>query len=300
MLRRAGREPRRLETGEIERLGWLYRHLTSDLALARRDFSHDQVTRYLNDLAGRTHPLLYRAPGGSWRRLGRFFAQDFPREFRATAPFTLVAFLLFALPAVAGYSVAIWSPLAAEQVLPPRLTQVVREGRLWTEIPGDVRSLASSIIMANNIQVSILAFAGGVLLGTLSVYVLVQNGLMLGAIFGYTQAYGLAGDLATFVSPHGYIELSVVFISGGAGLQMAWALLNPGLLRRRDALALAARRAVLLIVGTAPLLVIAGLIEGFVSPSDLPRELKLAIGPVTGLALYAFLLAPSSGALRRS
>jgi uncharacterized membrane protein SpoIIM required for sporulation len=230
--------------------------------------------------------------------MGHFFVHDFPREFRATAPFTLLAFLMFALPAAAGYVVALWNPPAAERVLPPPLTQLVREGRLWTEIPGEIRSLAASIIMANNIQVSILAFAGGILLGTLSVYVLVQNGLMLGAIFGYTQVYGLAGDLAAFVSPHGYIELSVVFISGGAGLQMAWALLHPGLLRRRDALGLAARRAVLMIVGAIPLLVIAGLIEGFVSPSDLPRELKYAIGPTTALVLYAFLLAPSPAGSR--
>jgi uncharacterized membrane protein SpoIIM required for sporulation len=79
---------------------------------------------------------------------------------------------------------------------------------------------------------------------------------------------------------------------------MAWALLHPGLLRRRDALGLAARRAVLLIVGAIPLLVIAGLIEGFVSPSDLPRELKYAIGPTTALVLYAFLLAPSPAGSR--
>ncbi|MBA2447830.1 MAG: stage II sporulation protein M [Chloroflexi bacterium] len=233
---------------------------------------------------------MYRAPAGSWRRLGRFFLLEFPRLYRAAAPFILTATLLFALPAMAAYLVVLASPPTAEQLLPPRLTRTVREGRLWTQISPEERSLASSTIMTNNLQVAILAFAGGILLGTLSVYVLVSNGLLLGAVFGYTQAHGLATDLAAFVSPHGYVELSVVFIAGGAGLQMAWALLSPGLLGRRDALALAARRAVLLLVGAAPLLVIAGLIEGFVSPSDLPRELKLLLGPLTALALYAFLL----------
>lgn len=233
---------------------------------------------------------MYRAPAGSWRRLGCFFLLEFPRLYRAAAPFVLTATLLFALPAMAGYLVVLASPPTAEQLLPPQLTRTVREGRLWTQISPEERSLASSTIMTNNLQVAILAFAGGILLGTLSVYVLVSNGLLLGAVFGYTQAHGLATDLAAFVSPHGYLELSVVFIAGAAGLQMAWALLSPGLLGRRDALALAARRAVLLLVGAAPLLVIAGLVEGFVSPSDLPRELKLALGPLTALALYTFLL----------
>ena len=233
---------------------------------------------------------MYRSPAGSWRRLGRFFLQDFPALYRAAGPFVLTAFLLFALPALAGYLLVLANPEAAEQLLPARLTRLVREGHLWTQIPPEQRALASSTIMTNNIQVAILAFAGGILLGTLSTYVLVSNGLLFGAVFGYTQVYGLALDLAAFVSPHGYIELSVVFIAGGAGLQMAWAILSPGLLSRRDALTLAARRAVLLLVGTFPLLVIAGLLEGFVSPSALPPELKLTIGPLTALALYLFLL----------
>jgi uncharacterized membrane protein SpoIIM required for sporulation len=270
--------------------------VASDLALARRDFPREQVTRYLNELAARTHPLLYRAPAGSWLRLGRFFGAEFPRLFRAAGPFILTAGLLFLVPAVAGYLVALSDPSAAEQVLPSTVTRAVQRGRLWTDMESETRPLMSSMIMTNNIQVSILAFGGGILLGTLTAYVLVLNGLLLGAVFGYTQVYGLAGDLAAFVSPHGYLELSVVFIAGGAGLQLAWAVLSPGLLSRRDALGLAAQRAVLLLVGAIPLLVIAGLIEGFVSPSGLLNGVKYAIGMLTGIALYAFLL----GAGRRA
>jgi uncharacterized membrane protein SpoIIM required for sporulation len=290
LLRRAGQEPRRLAAAEIERLGRLYRHVASDLALARRDFPADQTARYLNDLAARTHPLLYRSPAGSWKRLGRFWTADFPCLVRTAQPFVLVSFLLFALPALAGFLVVVLSPTVGDQILPPRLTAVVREGRLWTEIPEDVRPLAASTIMTNNIQVAILAFGGGMLLGTLTVYVLVMNGLMLGTIFGYTQAYGLGADLAAFVSPHGYLELGVVFLAGGAGLQMAWAIINPGFLNRRDALSLAAHRAVLLIVGAIPLLVLAGLIEGFISPSGLPNWVKYLIGPLTAVALSAYLV----------
>jgi uncharacterized membrane protein SpoIIM required for sporulation len=289
LISRAGRDPRRLDAEQIERLSQLYRRTTADLALARRDFPGTSATRYLNDLAGRTHPLLYRAPAGSWRRLMSFFVIEFPRRFLAARAFILTALLLFALPAAGGYLVTVNDPAAAEQVLPAALSAKVREGRLWVDIEEEQRSLAASTIMTNNLKVGILAFAGGILLGTLTVYVMVMNGVMMGSVFGYTSVYGLLPDLAAFVSPHGYLELSVVFIAGAAGLQLAWAIVSPGLLRRRDSLARAAQEAVLLLVGAAPWLVLAGLIEGFVSPSDLPREVKLALGPLTALLLYGFI-----------
>lgn len=295
LIDRAGRDPRRLDAAEIERLGQLYRRVVSDLALARRDFPRDQVVAYLNDLATRTYPLVYRAPAGSWRRLGHFFRAGFPRLYRDSGPFVFAAFLLFTLPALAGYLAVLANPPVAEQLLPPQVVTPVRNGRLWTEqlAEGGGAPVFASLIATNNLQVSILAFAGGMLLGTLTVYVLILNGLLFGVIFAYTGAYGLAGRLAAFVSPHGYVELTVVFIAGGAGLRLAWAVLRPGLLRRRDALAVAGQTSALLILGTAPLLLLAGLIEGFISPSPrVPDWAKLLIGPLTGLALHAYLLGP--------
>jgi uncharacterized membrane protein SpoIIM required for sporulation len=292
LLDRAGSDPRRLDAAEIERLSQLYRQVVSDLAIARRDFPGDQVVAHLNALAARAYPLVYRAPVGSWRRLGQVFFQDFPARYRAAGWFILTAFLLFALPAVAGFFVVLNDPPLAEAILPADLTRVVREGRLWTEIPAPVRPVAASTIATNNIQISLMAFAGGILFGTLTVYVLVYNGLLLGAIFGYTRVYGLDGRLAGFVSPHGYLELTVVFIAGGAGLQVARAIIHPGLLRRRDALVKAAQDAVLLVIGAVPILLIAGAIEGFVSPSDLSIPVRLVFGLLTGIALHLFLLWP--------
>ena len=155
-----------------------------------------------------------------------------------------------------------------------------------------MRPFAASAIATNNIQVSILAFAGGILLGTVTVYALVLNGLNIGAVLGYTHLYGLDGKLLAFMSPHGYIELTVIFIAGGAGLRIAWAIIQPGLLRRRGALVRAGQEAVLLVIGALPLLLVAGLIEGLVSPSDLPDVLKLIVGLILGLALHLFLLGP--------
>jgi uncharacterized membrane protein SpoIIM required for sporulation len=293
LIDRAGNDPRRLDAADIERLGRLYRQTASDLAAARRDFPRDQVVGYLNGLAARAYPLVYRAPGGSWQQIARFFLQDFAARYREAGWFIFASFLLFALPALAGFLVVLADPPLAQHVLPADLTRVVREGHLWTDIAPAQRALAASTIATNNIRVSILAFAGGILLGTLTVYILVLNGLLFGALLGYTHLYHLDGSLLAFVSPHGYLELTVVFIAGGAGLEMGWALLHPGLLGRRDALVQAGQKAALLVVGAIPILIVAGLIEGFISPSRLPDGLKLAIGLFTGIGLHAFLSGPA-------
>ena len=128
------------------------------------------------------------------------------------------------------------------------------------------------------------------LFGLGTVYVLVSNGLSLGAVLGAAQFYGVAPLLWSFISPHGYLELTCIVIAGRGGLMLGNALLRPGLQLRREALARAARRAVELVVGTAPVLVVAGLIEGFISPSELPTPAKLLIGPLAGMALYSLLL----------
>lgn len=295
LARSEGNGLRSFDAHEIEAFVRAYRQIVCDLAIAQRDFPDDQLTLSLNGLAARAHLRLYRAPAPSWRRLGEFFWTDFARRFRAARRFLLTSALLLFGPALLAYVAAVVDPTLRAALVPDQLLQVMASGRTWTDIQPTLRPGMATLIFTNNIQVAFLAFAGGVLFGLGTVYVLVGNGLSLGGVLGAAQFYGVAPLLWSFVSPHGYLELTCIVIAGAAGLMLGNALLRPGLQLRREALARSARRAVELVVGAAPVLVVAGLIEGFISPSELPIPIKLVIGPISGLVLYAMLLTVGRG-----
>jgi uncharacterized membrane protein SpoIIM required for sporulation len=294
LLEKSKNGVRHLSPDEIKLLGNLYRTATSDLALAQREFPQHRVTRYLNQLVGRGHALIYHGEPLSVKRLGDFFVAGFPQRFRQTLPFFLVTAILLVLPALLVGGAVYRQPAAAQWLLPaavlPLIDGIERQ-ELWVDIAVEERPYASSFIMTNNIQVSFLAFAGGITAGLLTVYVLINNGALLGGLTGLTAAHDVGFELWTFVIGHGVIELTTICIAGAAGLMLGWAILQPGLLRRRDALILASRQALALILGCVPLLVIAGLIEGFISPNEsIPWPVKWGVGLVSGLLLYSYLL----------
>jgi uncharacterized membrane protein SpoIIM required for sporulation len=299
LLDRSQTEMQQLSPEEIMSLGRLYRAATSDLALAQRDFPGHRVTTYLNQLVARAHAIIYRSEPLALNRLFRFAAAGFPQTYREALPFIIVAALFFIIPAFAAGLGTFWQPETARWLLPAGAQEMIasiERRELWTDIPIRQRPYASSFIMQNNIQVTFLAFGSGVLGGILTLWLMVYNGLLLGGVTGLTARYGIGFDLWTFVIGHGVVELSVIFIAGGAGLMLGWAVIQPGLLRRRDALAGAARKAVRLIIGCVPLLVLAGLIEGFVSPAEnIPWSFKWALGLGSGVVLYSYLLLAGRG-----
>ncbi len=282
----------RLSPDEVQTLGRLYRAATSDLALAQRDFGRHRVADYLNQLVARAHAVVYRGEPLGLRRFARFVTHGFPQTFRRLWAFILAAGLLLLLPAVLAGVLTYTMPAAATQVLPAGtgdMVEMLKDRELWTNIPISQRPYVSSFVMTNNIQVSFLAFAGGMTAGLFTVWIMIVNGLLLGGISGLAFHYGVGWELWEFVIGHGVIELSVIAMAGGAGLRLGWAILRPGLLRRRDALADAARQAVRLVIGCVPVLILAGLIEGFISPNDsIPPAVKWVVGLGTGAALYGY------------
>lgn len=277
---------------EVQTLGQLYRAATADLALAQRDFARQPVVEYLNQLVARAHAALYRSDPLVWRQLWDFVRAGFPRLYRELWVFTLVAALLLFVPALLAGVITAQAPTAAVWLLPEGVRDLIpqiQQQDLWTDIPINERPYASAFIMQNNIQVSFLAFAGGITAGLLTVWMMVFNGLLIGGLLGLTTHYGVGFELATFMVAHGAIELSVVCMVGGAGLRLGWALLHPGLLTRRAAVAQAANKAVRLAISCVPMLIVAGLIEGFISPAEnIPWPVKWSIGAITGGLLYAY------------
>lgn len=288
------KDMRALSEAQVRNMARLYRATTSDLALAKRDYPRSEITAYLNQLVARAHAAVYRSEPLALRGLLHFATTGFPRLFRETWIFTFIAAMLFLLPAVASGIATYVRPATATLLLPPemhRLIGIVENKELWIDIPVEERPYASSFIMRNNIQVSILAFASGLTAGLLTLWVLFTNGLTIGTLSGLTAFHGIGFDLWTFVIGHGVIELSVIFMAGGSGLMMGWAILRPGLLWRRDALSQAARKAVYLLLGAIPWLVVAGTIEGFISPSEtIPVPVKWTVGILSGIFLYGYLL----------
>jgi uncharacterized membrane protein SpoIIM required for sporulation len=285
-----------LNNEELLLLGHLYRRAVTALSEARRLGVQDSRIEYLNRLSARAYGHIYHSESKGWPSVPNFFKNEFPQTFRRNLPFIAAAFLISMIAGLFAYSQVRSNPAKADLVLGPTasssmdwITERHTGHQNW--MPEEQRPMMASFIMSNNIRVTILAFSTGILLGIGTLFLLFYNGLMLGVVAAAVSNVG--GDVPlgfwSFVAPHGVIELTAIFIAGGAGLMLGWALLNPGERSRRDALKLAGREALKLMLGVAAMLVVAGTIEGFFSPSMVPDHLKLAVAAVLGLAEYTYL-----------
>ena len=290
LMTKTGRKQlRRLSETELSELGRLYRAATSDLAIAQRDFPQHELAQYLNQLVGNAHALVYRGEPLILRRIKAFYLSEFPRLYRSLAPFIGISTLLFFAPALLCYSILLMWPEAAKYLISESLISYCKDGTQWWKDLNTANQVGAAAIMTNNLRVSFLAFAGGLPFGLLTLYIMLMNGINMGAVFGLLQVYGHAKPLAEFVIGHGVLEINEILMAGASGLLMGYSLLQPGLLSRANALAQAARKAVKLLLGSSPMLVVAGLIEGFISPSDIiPWFIKAAIGIGSGIALFAY------------
>jgi uncharacterized membrane protein SpoIIM required for sporulation len=278
-----------LSHNELQELGLLYRQTASDLAVVREDASGKQLAVYLNQLLGRAHNLIYMGQKPTASALVRFYRCTYPQVFRETLWPTLLAVAIFAITAAAGWMLTLRDPAFAHRLLGAHMMETIEERQMWTDSIVTVKPLASSGIMTNNLSVAFTTFALGITGGVGTVWMMVVNGLLLGVIGAATERAGMAIELWSFVAPHGVLELPAIFIAGGAGLEMARGLLFPGLLRRRDSLVNAGERASRLVLGVIPMLVVAGLIEGFFSPSSAPVAMKFALAGVLATALLTYL-----------
>jgi len=296
------RGPRRTPAEDVGDLAELYQAACADLARVRAASGDPAVVAPLNRLITRAHGQIYRGgPDRSWR-LGDFFFVAYPRLFRQTWKFTAASFLLSAAISLMAYSTVQQSPQTVADIL----GGADREFR-GAKTVADIRErfghkgnpLLSSFVILNNIKVALAAFALGITFGIGTVYMLVTNAAMLGGIAGAFARSGIGRQLWMVILPHGALELSAVVVAGGAGLLLGYSLWCPGQRTRRRALREEAVRAVQLAVGLIPAFIMAGIFEGFVTPSDaIPEPLKVILGVALAVVFWLYLLLAGRGALR--
>jgi uncharacterized membrane protein SpoIIM required for sporulation len=160
---------------------------------------------------------------------------------------------------------------------------------MWTHSVVAIKPIAGSAIMTNNLSVTFMTFAMGITAGIGTLYMLFFNGLLLGVVGTACWLNQMSLQLWSFVVSHGVLELPAIFIAGGAGLRIAHGMLFPGFVSRKDSVQAAGAEALQLLLGTIPMLIVAGILEGFLSPTAAPALLKFSVGAALFMLLVLYL-----------
>ena len=299
LLRKAGRNPGRLSTEELEEVVRLYERVNTHLSTARTHLRDPALVAALTDLTARAGAVVYGSQPRTWRAALRFVTDTFPAAVWHARTFVVISTLLFLIPAA---GLATWlanSPVALDIAAPP----VLREAYVNDDFEDYYSSLPSaqfaSQVTTNNIRVGILAFASGILLCAPTALVMVYNGLNLGVAAGLFAAASQQPRFWGLILPHGLLELTAVFIAGAAGLRLGWTLIDPGDRSRGDALTAEGRRAVVIVIGLVAVFVTAGIIEGFVTGSPLPTWARVGVGVVVETAFCVYVVMRGRAAASR-
>jgi len=275
----------------LDKFQRLYQKANQHLSFSQTYFPKEELTSYLNNLVLKAHNTLYRDQITSLQQIRQFFGTTFVRLLSEQWKFILLASLLFLLGAVGSFLSVMNDQLNIYFLLPPEIAYAVDPEQIGGTVQSSDSPLFSSEIMINNLRVALLAFAGGTTFGGLTIYMLIYNGVIMGALAALFLQHDKFYEFWAYIVPHGMIELTAIFIAGGAGLLMGYHLLIPGPYSRSFHLKRQALRSVQLLLGTIPLFIIAGIIEGYITPAPISLEIKylFAILTVFGLIIYVWL-----------
>ncbi|MEH2226347.1 stage II sporulation protein M [Nostoc sp.] len=278
-----------LRAAEIRELASLYRSVAADLARARTQQIGNTLIQSLQSLTTRAYTQIYQGSRRQeWQAILEFYRWGLPSVVQKSFVYIAVATALFLIGALVAWWYSWQNPSFMPLIVPESLITKVRdEHKLWMGSIVGVEPLASSGIAINNLSVSFGAVAGGMTGGAYTAYLMVFNGLLIGAVSTLVGQNNLAYPFWAFVFPHGSLELPAIFFAGGAGFLLARAILFPGKYRRGDALKFYGYQAVQLVFGIVPMLIIAGAIEGFFSPNpNVPDAIKY----LAGIGLFILLV----------
>ena len=287
---------RQLSRAELRETALLYRQAAGDLSTLRQDSTARVYAEHVNQLLARAHHIIYSSRRKGFRKIFYFLRDDYPALVQSQIRYVLLALVLSLAGAALGSVLTLARPQFMRHMLGPAMVETIERHEMWTHSIVGIEPVASSAIMTNNLSVCFMAFAGGILFGLGPVYSMFFNGMLLGVVGVACAQHGMAVDLWSFVAPHGSLELPSILLAGGAGRRLAHGVLFPGIYRRRDSIAVAGVEATRLVAGIIPLLVIAGTLEGFFSPSAAPVWLKFTVGGVLFTLLLVGLFRPVAAA----
>lgn len=285
-LSRAGaRDARRLSDDEISELISLYQRVSAHLSHARSRYRDPDLNARLSGILGEARVVIYRGRGSALRSVGRFFTETFPAAVWGSRRYAAAAAVLFVVPAL---GMGIWmanSPAVLDAAVPPELQELIAEEEFADYYSSDAAQNFAGYVTINNIQVAFLAFALGVvpLIGTS--WVLGLNGINVGVMGAVMHRAGEGAQFWGLILPHGLLEICAIVVAGAAGLRLSWALVAPGDRTRGAAFRDEGMRAVVIVMGLALCFIVAGFIEGFVTPTGMPTALRIGVG-VAALSLF--------------
>jgi uncharacterized membrane protein SpoIIM required for sporulation len=299
LVRRAGRKVGRLSPAELEELVVLYQRTATHLSYARTTYRDPALTATLSSLVARAGAVVYGSRPRTLRALGRFFTDTFPAAVWYSRRFIVVSAALLLVPA---FAVGLWvanSPRAIEATGP----KAVREAYVNQDFEQYYKSAPASEfashVFTNNVQVSIYAFAAGIAFCLPTAFILMFNGANVGVAGGLFASVGQQLKFWGLILPHGLLELTAVFIAGGAGLRLGWTLIDPGDRTRLAGLAEEGRRALAIVAGLVVVFAAAGTIEGFVTGSSLPTWARVGVGALGEAVLLTWLVVRGRAAAAR-
>ncbi|MCL2839625.1 MAG: stage II sporulation protein M [Defluviitaleaceae bacterium] len=291
-LAKSRRGVKGLAVDEVREFSRLFRLASHHLAYAKTHFPTGNALPYLNRIVGVAHNFFYVREKGGFGQVWEYFAYTFPQAVRDTWRFWAVAAAFFALGVVfAGFYVSS-DPANLQTIMPGWIGDGTLEGETPDWGDGGVAwdyAYMTAVIGTNNVRVAFMTFAFGILGGIGTIFILVYNGLIVGALMGFFHQSGADMLIAySLILPHGVLELMAIFLCGGGGLMIGKGLLIPGDLTRRHALIASAKQAAVLMPGVVAMLVIAAVIEGFFTPLGINPWLKLTFAALTGIGFIVY------------
>jgi uncharacterized membrane protein SpoIIM required for sporulation len=281
-----------LSRAELQEMALLYRQVAADLSVLRQDSTSRTYTQYVNQLLARAHHIIYSGRKTNLRTLFLFLRDEYPAIFQRQIGYVAASLLVSVAFGVLGAVLTTARPEFMRHFVGPEMIATMERHEMWTKSVVSVAPMASSWIMTNNLTVSFVTFAGGIVFGLGTFLALFQNGIMLGVIGAACHHYDMSLALWSFVAAHGSLELPSIIIAGGAGFRLGHAMLFPGALRWKESVARGGIEATRLVSGIIPLLVIAGTLEGFFSPSAAPVWLRFTVGGMLFALLNLWLFRP--------